>query len=100
MSQSSSFAEALMKNKNKLFFQFLQHKPAYREPITIEVKGAVRSGKSTLSVGILKFISKLTQVPFTFDHISPNETIYLDKLKKMNAPDGASWLVDEQSETH
>ncbi len=100
MSQSSAFAEALMKNKTKIFFDFLQHKPAWREPVGLEVMGATRSGKSTLSIGVCKFLSKITLVPFTLNQLCPNEIIYLDKLRTLNLPDGASWLVDEQTETH
>jgi len=89
-----------MKNKTQLFFDFLRHKPAWREPATIEIMGATRSGKSTLGIGVCKFLSGIVGVPFPLNHLAPNEILYLQMLKKLNAPDGSSFLIDEQTETH
>lgn len=100
MRLSTAFAESLMKDKTKLFFDFLKHKPAWREPATIEIMGETRSGKSTLGTGICKFLSKITLTAFDLPNICPNETVWLNTIKKANAPDGTSWLIDEQTETH
>lgn len=100
MSQSASFAEALMKNKSELFFQFLQHKAGFLEPTTLEIKGATRSGKSTFGTATCKFIAHLTMTSFTIEHICANEIIYLERLKTMNPPDGSAFQIDEQTETH
>lgn len=100
MAVNSAFAEALMKNKTQLFFEFLHHKPAWREPITLEFKGQTRSGKSTFATGVCKYVSNINQVPFPFTHISPNETIYLEKMRVLNAPEGSCFQIDEQTETH
>jgi hypothetical protein len=97
MSSSSAFAEALMKNKTQLFFEFLHHKPVFREPVTLEFKGATRSGKSTFATGVCKYVSKINFVPFPITHISPNEILYLEKLRILNAPDGSAFQIDEQS---
>jgi hypothetical protein len=58
------------------------------------------SGKSTLSTGVCKYVSKINNVPFPLSHISPNEIMYLEKLRTFNAPDGSCWQIDEQTETH
>lgn len=100
MRNSPSFAESMMKDKTNLFFEYLHHKPAWREPVTLEISGQTRSGKSTLGTGICKYLHRITTIPFGLQNICPTETIYLDKIKKLNAPDQTPWQVDEQQETH
>jgi len=97
MSQSSAFAECLMKPKTKIFFDFLDYKTRYRENIGIEVKGGTRTGKSTVSQAICKYISHLTGQPFTLWHSCANEIEYLEKLKTPNLPYACAFLIDEQS---
>lgn len=100
MSQSSAFAEALNKDKTFLFFDFLQYKPTWREPVGIEIMGATRSGKSTVGIAVCKFLGHITLVPFNLWNICPNEIVYLQKLKTPQVLDGSSFLIDEQTETH
>lgn len=100
MSQSSAFAEALHKDKTFLFFDFLQYKPTWREPVGIEIMGETRSGKSTVGIAICKFLGHLTLVPFNLWNICPNEIIYLEKIKQPEVQDSSSFMIDEQTETH
>ena len=99
MSQSPSFAEALMRNRTKLFFDTINYKIRFREPFVCETKGQVRSGKSTIAIAVAKYIAHITMVPFTLWHIANNEILYLEKLKDANLPDASSFVIDEQTES-
>jgi len=100
MSKNPAFAEAIMRPRTDLFMRTIQEKVRFREHVGIEIKGATRSGKSTVGVAVCKFISALTGVPFTLKNLCPNEIIYLQRLKDPNLPNGSVFLIDEQTETH
>jgi hypothetical protein len=100
MSKNPLFAEAIMRARTDLLIRTIQEKVRYREHIGIEIKGATRSGKSTIGTALCFFISSLTGVPFTLKHICPNEILYLQRLKDPDLPNGSAYLIDEQTETH
>jgi hypothetical protein len=100
MSKNPLFTEAILRPRTDLFLRMIQEKVRYREHIGIEIKGGTRTGKSSVGIAVCKFISALTGVPFTLQHICPNEIIYLQRLKDPKLPNGSVFLIDEQTETH
>jgi len=100
MSKNPMFAEAILRPRTELLIRSIQEKVRYREHVGIEIKGATRSGKSSVAIAFCKFISGLTGIPFTLKNICPNEIIYLQRLKDPNLPNGSVFLIDEQTETH
>jgi len=100
MSKNPLLAEALMTSRTELLIRTIQEKVRYREHLGIEIKGGVRTGKSSIGIALAKFMSSLTGIPFTLGNICPNEIIYLQKLKDPNLPNGSIFLIDEQTETH
>lgn len=98
IAQSSSFAQAVMRDRTEIFFETLRYKIKMRELITLEIKGMVRGGKSSVGFALAKYISSLTGILFGLQNVSKNDTVYLEKLRTMKFPDSSVNLIDEQTE--
>lgn len=92
------FARMLSLNITKHIFDYVKYKVHMRENINIAIKGETRSGKSTVGLSFMAFISQLTGIPIDINkNICANESEYYKKVQTANF--GDTFQIDEQKET-
>lgn len=100
------FARMLSLNITNQIFEYLKYKVQMRENINIAIKGETRSGKSTVGLAFLTYISKLTKIPINVEkNICANESETRNAFfeqeyykKVQNANFGDTFQIDEQKE--
>ncbi len=90
------FRRLFNKDLTGLFYQYIDDKIRLREPITINVKGSVRSGKSTIAITIACRVAERNGKQLTGHNICANEFSFLDKVK--TAEDNDVFVIDESKE--
>lgn len=90
------FRRLFNKDLTALFYQYLDDKQRLREPVTLNIKGTVRSGKSTIAITIACRICERYGTEFEVDNICANEYDFLDKVK--TAKINSVYVIDESKE--
>lgn len=90
------FLRTFQNDISDLFYQYLRDKQKLREPVSIGIKGAVRSGKSSAGIGIACYICELNGKRFSINNVCVSEYDFLQKIK--SATENDVFVIDEQKE--
>jgi len=99
--KSEKLAQVLQRDETREFYETLRNKIKELEQVIIEIKGEVRSSKSTIAISLAKYLvdnwnyyHKHRPIEFTVNHIYEDQATWLYDVK--NAKEGEVFIVDEQ----
>ncbi len=95
--KNPEFLQAFNTDLTKLFYQFIEDKQKLNEPVTLSLKGSVRSGKSTIAITIACKIAELNNKEFSVKNVCSDEYDFLSKVK--DSEDNDVFVIDESKES-